>query len=110
MAFASVARGDLVMLAGSPATRRSSGFGERWFCRDCGTPLAMSVDHQPGTIDFTIASLDDPDAVAPQFHIWARSRIAWFDTADHLDRHERFRPDTVGLTVEIAEGVPTRTD
>jgi len=110
MAFATVPRGDLVMLAGSPATRRSSDIGERWFCRDCGTPLAIMVDHQPGTIDFPIATLDRPDAVAPGFHIWTRSRIAWFDIADSLDRHERFRPDTIGLTDEIAEGVPSRAD
>ncbi len=87
----------MVITAGEPARRRSSDFGERWFCRDCGTPLAMQVDHQPDTIDFTIATLDRPDAVPPGFHIWTASRIPWFDTADTLPRHERFRRNTRGL-------------
>jgi hypothetical protein len=108
MAFATIPRDDLVIIEGNPARRASSGFGERWFCRDCGTPLAMLVVHQPGTIDFTIATLDDPHLVAPGFHIWTRSRIAWFDTGDHLDRHARFRPDTVGLSDTVAAGAPTR--
>ena len=108
MAFATVARSDLIVLKGEPAMRPSSAFGQRWFCRDCGTPIAMLVTHQPGMIDFTIATLDDPDAVAPGFHIWTQSRIAWFETTDHLDRHQRFRPDTVGLDDRVAEGAPDR--
>ncbi|HEX4156867.1 MAG TPA: GFA family protein [Rhizomicrobium sp.] len=83
--------------AGAPAKRKSSPFGERWFCADCGTQLAVQVDFQPETIDFTIASLDDPDALAPTFHIWFGSRVSWFDTADSFPRHEKFRPDTRGL-------------
>ena len=66
----------------------------------------MLVRHQPDTLDFTIATLDDPAAVVPGFHIWHGSRIGWFETADDLPRHARFRPDTVGLTLEVAEGAP----
>jgi hypothetical protein len=106
MAFATVPRDDLQFVQGEPARRVSSSFGERWFCRDCGTPLAMAVTHQPETIDFAIATLDDPDGVAPGFHIWTQSRIAWFETDDRLIRHERFRPDTVGLTDAVAAGAP----
>jgi hypothetical protein len=108
MAFATVPRADFVVLEGEPAVRPSSEFGERWFCRDCGTPLAMLVAHQPDTIDFAIATLDHPETIAPEFHIWARSRIGWFDTSDKLDRHERFRPDTVGLNQSVAVGAPDR--
>ena len=48
----------------------------------------MQVDHQPETIDFRVATLDDPDAVAPGFHIFCASKIAWFETADDLPRHD----------------------
>jgi len=44
-----------------------------------------------------VATLDEPEAVAPGFHIFRASRIAWFETADDLPRHDRFRPDTRGL-------------
>lgn len=62
-AFATVRREDHLLLRGKPVRRISSAFGERWFCGECGTPLAMLVDHQPDTIDFTIATLDTPDRV-----------------------------------------------
>ena len=99
MAFATVPTGDLVFTEGADAvkTRPSSSFGRRQFCGDCGTPLTIQVNYQPETIDFPIATLDSPDAVPPGFHIFRASRIGWFETADSLPRHDRFRPDTRGL-------------
>ena len=99
MAFASVPAGDLVFTAGGDKVKRfkSSSFGHRLFCGECGTPLLMQVDHQPETVDFSIATLDDPDAVPPGFHIFHASRIDWFETADDLPRHDSFRPGTRGL-------------
>ena len=99
MAFASVPRGDLAFVAGGDKVRRfaSSHFGRRSFCGECGTPLYVEVDHQPDTLDFSLATLDDPEPFSPTFHIFHASRIAWFDTADDLPRHEKFRPDTRGL-------------
>ena len=97
MAFATVPLGDYLVEQGAIATVASSDFGHRSFCRDCGTPLFMRVDHQPDTIDFTIATLDRPDAVAPGYHIFYGSRIGWAEPGDDLPRHNRFRPDTRGL-------------
>ncbi len=99
MVFASVPEGGLVFTRGADKVKRfeSSSFGHRLFCGECGTPLVMRVDHQPETADFSVASLDDPDAVAPGFHIFHASRISWYETADELPRHDRFRPDTRGL-------------
>lgn len=99
MMFASVPAGDLVFVKGADRVRRfkSSSFGHREFCGDCGTPFTMKVDHQPETVDFSVATLDDPDGVRPGFHIFYESRIGWFDTRDDLPRHARFRPDTRGL-------------
>lgn len=99
MVFASVKAGDLVFVKGEHRVKsfRSSSFGHRLFCGECGTPIAMEVDHQPETVDFSVATLDEPDAVAPGFHIFRASRIRWFETADDLPRHDRFRPGTRGL-------------
>jgi len=99
MVFASVKSGDLVFTQGGDQVKRfaSSSFGHRLFCGACGTPIAMEVDHQPETIDFSVATLDEPDAVAPGFHIFYESRIPWFEIADDLPRHARFRPGTRGL-------------
>src|SRR3546814_10204164 len=46
----------------------STPFGERGYCRDCGSPLTIHVRHQPGEIDIAAASLDDPDAVRSEEH------------------------------------------
>jgi hypothetical protein len=99
MVFASVPAGHLVWTRGEDKVRsfRSSSFGHRSFCGECGTPFLMQVDHQPATVDFSVATLDAPDRVAPGFHIFWGSRIGWFEPGDELPRHEKFRPDTRGL-------------
>lgn len=99
MVFASVLVGDFRWTQGESEVRdvRSSIFGHRKFCGRCGTPFLMQVDHQPETVDFSVATLNEPDAVAPGFHIFWRSKIGWFEPKDELPRHDRFRPDTRGL-------------
>jgi hypothetical protein len=99
MAFASVPEGHMEFTQGGDRVKRfkSSSFGHRLFCGDCGTPFAMKVDHQPETVDFSIATLDDPGQAPPGFHIFYATRVPWFETADDLPRHDRFRPDTRGL-------------
>jgi hypothetical protein len=99
MVFASVPADDLVWTRGADrvTTFKSSSFGYRAFCRDCGTPFLMKVEHQPETVDFSVATLDDPARVGPGFHIFWSSRVPWFDPNDALPKHEKFRPDTRGL-------------
>jgi len=97
MAFASVPVDDWRITNGEPRRVKSSEFGHRLSCSTCGTPLAMRVDHQPETVDFSIATLDEPSRIAPTFHIFWASKVAWFDPGDDLPRHARFRPDTRGL-------------
>jgi hypothetical protein len=99
MVFASVAEGDLAWTRGEDKVRSvaSSSFGHRSFCGDCGTPFLMKVNHQPETVDFSVATLDEPERIAPGFHIFWGSRIGWFEPADTLPRHEKFRPRTRGL-------------
>jgi hypothetical protein len=99
MVFASVPAGHLQWTKGAEAVRSvaSSSFGHRTFCGKCGTPFLMQVDHQPETVDFSVATLDEPEAIAPGFHIFWGSRIGWFEPSDDLPRHDKFRPDTRGL-------------
>lgn len=99
MAFTCVPRDDFVWCKGEQQVRwvETSSFGRRAFCSQCGTPLQVQVHHQPETVDFPIVTLDDPDAVTPEFHIFWESKIAWFDPGDKLPRHEKFRPNTRGL-------------
>ena|SRR5438067_2705860 len=93
MAFASVPVRDWIIEQGALVIRqvKSSDLGHRLFCSHCGTPLAMQADQGAKTIDFSIATLDDPGAVAPRFHIFWASKVPWFEPGDDLPRFERFR-------------------
>ena len=103
MVFASVPESDLVWTAGAAEVKRvpSSTFGQRSFCRECGTPFLVKVDYEPDTVDFSVATLDEPEAVAPGFHIFWASKIGWFEPGDDLPRHEKFHANTRG-----PEGTP----
>ena len=99
MVFASVSEGDLVWTEGADTVKSvpSSSFGHRTFCGTCGTPFLMKVNHQPETVDFSVATLDEPGTIAPGFHIFWGSKLPWFNPGDDLPRHDKFRPDTRGL-------------
>lgn len=75
--------------AGAPVAYRSSAKAWRHFCGRCGTPLTWREAENPRLVDVSIASLDNPEAVEPNVHVWTDSRIAWFETADRLPRYPR---------------------
>ena len=78
MVFASVPRGRPRLDRGrgqGAIGRPRRSFGHREFCGECGTPFLMKVDHQPETVDFSVATLDDPNAIAPGFHIFWGSKV-----------------------------------
>lgn len=95
MAFASVPVTDFVFTTGAEAVGRfaSSETGHRLFCTRCGTPLLMGDNEGAATLDFSLATLDEPDRVVPGFHIYYASRIAWAPAADAMPRHDRGRSE-----------------
>ncbi|MDG2532458.1 GFA family protein [Sphingomonas sp. HITSZ_GF] len=95
MAFATVPVADFVLLAGADlvGSVASSETGERRFCTHCGTPLLMQ-DKGATTVDFSLATLDEPGRVRPGFHIFYESRIGWAEAGDDLPRHPRSRRES----------------
>jgi hypothetical protein len=87
VAWATFAAADFHLLAGDLTTYRSSVRGERGFCARCGTPIAFRYLSKPEYIDITVASLDDPAALPPQYHIWTMSQVPWLRVDDTLPRH-----------------------
>jgi hypothetical protein len=69
---------------GAPTIYRSSATAERGFCSRCGTQLTYRRLDDPGFVDVTIASLDDPEAIPPQDHTWVQSRLSWIVLGDGL--------------------------
>ncbi len=96
MAFGTVPLGALDLTSAALRKRRSSDIAERWFCSECGTPIAIHADYQLDTVDIALATFDHPEVVVPGFHIWTDRRIAWFDTVDDCPRYAAFRPETRG--------------
>jgi hypothetical protein len=73
----------------------SSSWGQREFCSACGSFLLYRDQRAAATVSVNTASLDDPSPFAPTEHVFHSRRIAWFDTADDLPRHDEFAPDRV---------------
>lgn len=72
---------------GKPGVFASSPRGKRSFCRACGTNLAFVDPTEPGQVDVTLASLDEPARFAPTRHAWTASRVPWLEIGDALPRH-----------------------
>ena len=74
---------------GIPASHRSSDIASRCFCAACGSQLQFEYHgaHDMCRWDHThvsVGSLDQPERVAPERHIWVQSRIPWADYGDGL--------------------------
>ena len=78
---------------GAPARFASSTQALRFFCNLCGTPLAFQRKGDE-SIDIALATLDQPQNIAPEYQGGVESRMPWFETA-HLLREERM-DDPVG--------------
>jgi hypothetical protein len=43
----------------------------------------------PARLGVSLATLDDPDALKPQMHIWVSEKLAWVNTDDGLPQYQR---------------------
>ncbi len=87
VAYAVVSRDDFAFAQGAPEVYRSSARGERHFCMACGTELLFQHFDDPATVSLNVGTFDEPNALAPERHIWTSSRLRWFETTDDLPRH-----------------------
>ncbi len=82
---------DFAVTSGEAKTRNSSSQAMRSFCGECGTPLWFrNAEVLPGIVDVQLATLDYPNAFAPQAHIQVAERIGWMAEAHRLPEFERF--------------------
>ena len=91
VAWATVSRDSFKLLCGPVRTFKSSQPVVRQFCEQCGTQLTYSNEQWPDTIDVTIATLDQPNAVTPTEHIWMEDALSWDRPADGLRQYPRGR-------------------
>ena len=79
--WATFAKEALRYTRGSPAHYRSSEGARREFCGNCGSQLVFRGDASD-TLDVSVASLDEPDSIAPVANTWTVSRRAWLHGFD----------------------------
>lgn len=87
-AFARVRADQFAYTKGTPQVYLSSEHGQREFCAQCGSQLLYRARQAPFDVSFNTPTLDEPSAFPPRQHVWCRSRLPWFDTADTLPRKE----------------------
>jgi hypothetical protein len=83
--------GNLHWTRGKLAIYPSSREVERGFCARCGSTLTFA---RPARKEISVlaGSLDDPNLIEPQMHIFTDHRVAWLHNADRLPRYKRFPP------------------
>ena len=78
---------------GSPRIFNSSTHGQREFCDDCGSQLLFRSTSSANVVDVNVGSLDTPEQLAPEYHIWTESQLKWFEILDKLPRHKKDGPN-----------------
>ncbi|HEU5295477.1 MAG TPA: GFA family protein [Burkholderiaceae bacterium] len=86
LAFVHFRRQDFEWVRGQPARYRSSAFAERGFCSVCGSTLSMHEEVLADRVQIAVGSLDQPQRVGIDDHVWTREQIPWFQVADRLPR------------------------
>ena len=72
------------VVSGRLASFKSSEHATRSFCPECGTPITFQSVRYPDEIDITTCSLDDPEQMQPDVHIYRASGLSWVKVADGL--------------------------
>lgn len=72
-----------------------AGYCHCRFCqRASGAPVVFRRGSDAETVEVTLASLDRPADITPQYHILCMICLPWFDIRDTLARHLGAGPDT----------------
>jgi hypothetical protein len=91
VAWLMVPAGAFSFTKGQAVAYRSSARGFRHFCGTCGSQLTARTFDNPTELDVNLATLDHPEAVPPQYHLYTASGMPWLDIHDGLPRHQADR-------------------
>ena len=75
-------------LKGEPTYYESSPGVKRFFCTNCGSPMAYAGPQWPGEVHLFHGTLADPAQWPPTGHANVAEQVAWFEVNDHLPRYE----------------------
>ncbi len=78
-------RDALTLTQGAPKFHKSSEFGERGFCGDCGTHMMFRY-RDSDTVYVYLGGIDHPENLAPTSHMGIESQMPWLTISDDLPR------------------------
>ena len=81
-----------VKITGRTQAHQSSPRLLRHFCPDCGTRLFVEPLDAPERLGVSLATLDEPNAIRPEMHIWTVARLDWVRFADSLPEYPQASP------------------
>jgi len=82
---------DHVRVSGETARYPSSPLLWRVFCTTCGTRL-FAERPSAGRMGIAVAAFDEPDALAPECHMFVDFKIAWSSLNDDLPQFSGMAP------------------
>jgi len=86
--FVCVPRENFRFTQGEPVAYASSPGVTRTHCGRCGSPMTYTSESN-NQIDIYIATLDNPAAIVPTYHVFVEEQLPWFEIADALPRYAR---------------------
>jgi hypothetical protein len=86
MTFVHFPAGAFGWTSREPQRYRSSAEAERGFCPVCGSTLSMHEAVLADRVQVSLGSLDRPDLVRPDDHVWTSSQLPWLELVDDRPR------------------------
>jgi hypothetical protein len=101
LAFAHFPIKSFEWVKGKPTRYRSSIFAERGFCSICGSTLTMHEEVLGDRVQVALGSLDEPQRVRPNDHVWTQDQLPWFEVKDEL---QRFPQNSSAVPTKAVDG------
>ena len=98
LTWAEVDTGHFRITRGTPGRFESRPNVTRQFCSNCGTQLTYQHVKEADIMDVTVCSLDAPEEMEPEDHVWSDRMLPWIRRVDKLPRYKlsRFADDQSG--------------
>lgn len=100
LSFVHFPANSFTWVRGKPALYQSSGFAQRGFCANCGSTLSMHEEVLADRMLIAVGSLDEPNQVRMDDHVWTKDQISWFRIDDALPR---FRTSSSRVPTKAAQ-------
>lgn len=78
---------DAVTWRGETTSWPTSPRIDRLSCARCGTPMFARPKDVPLRLGVSLATMDDPNALAPEMHIWVSEKLDWLRIDDGLPQY-----------------------